>query len=229
MKLLGIKLSALLLLTIGLLFAAACDKPAPPNQPAQPSESTQPVQPTQPNNNTTTPANETHGNVTEKTDAPVTVKAAFPEAQSFTLEHRALSGEMIAAIEKEAQTKVPARERDFHAYLARKTEPGKPTQILGAAAILNVDGVASPIEVMVAVDSDINIKKVAFVKGDTKGEIASEEFLKQFVGKGHHDKIKVGEDINFTGKDKTSAAAVAETVRRAEQTLTQLYGKAHSH
>ena len=79
------------------------------------------------------PAANTAAPKTEE-DAPATVKAAFPDAQSFTKQHKDISTKtQIADIEKETGAKVP--DTDHHSYLAFSNAGGTRKQI-GAATVV---------------------------------------------------------------------------------------------
>ncbi|MCA1589528.1 MAG: hypothetical protein LC734_03890, partial [Acidobacteria bacterium] len=64
-----------------------------------------------------------------KTDdeTPALVRAALPDAQSFTTQHKDVPATAIADIEKDTGAKVP--DTDHHSYLAFSTAGGKRTQI----------------------------------------------------------------------------------------------------
>ena len=157
----------------------------------------------------------------EKT--PASVKAAFPGAQTFTTQHRDLSQADIAAIEKASGTRWSG-DRDFHSYLAIGTKNGKRAQLGAATVVENVSGAG---DVTIAYDNDLKITKVTASKSGS--DATSTGFLGQFVGKGHDDPIKLGQDIKYSGSDRATAAGITDAVRRVTQTMQRLYGKAHSH
>ena len=154
---------------------------------------------------------------------PASVKAAFPTAQTFTLQHRDLSQADIAAIEKASATKWSGH-RDFHAYLAVGTTGGRRTQLGAATVAENVRGAG---DVTIAYDNDLKITKVAASKSGS--DATSSGFLGQFVGKSHDDPMKLGQDIKYSGSDRATAAATTDAVRRATHTMERLYGKPHAH
>jgi hypothetical protein len=154
---------------------------------------------------------------------PASVKAAFPNAQTFTTQHRDLSPADIAAIEKASGTRWSG-DKDFHTYLAIGTKNGKRAQLGAATVVENVTGAG---DVTIAYDNDLKIMKVTTSKSGS--DATSSDFLAQFVGKGHDDPIKLGQDIKYSGSDRATAAAITDAVRRATQTMQRLYGKAHSH
>jgi hypothetical protein len=157
----------------------------------------------------------------EKT--PESVRAAFPGAQTFTKQHRDLSPADIAAIEKASGTRWSG-DRDFHSYLAIGTKNGRRAQLGAATVVENVSGAG---DLTIAYDNDLTITKVTASKSG--GDATSAGFLSQFVGKGHDDSIKLGQDIKYSGSDRATAAAITDAVRRATHTMQRLYGKAHQH
>jgi hypothetical protein len=168
-----------------------------------------------------TNASQTNGATTAKTDedVPANVKAAFPDAQSFTKQHKDIPKDAIATIEKDTGGKVP--DTDHHSYLAFSTTGGKRTQI-GAATVVKAGGK----DVVIVYENKGGMPTIKDVRADG----VSPDFLKQFAGKGHDDKFQVGGDIKATGGvDEATAKAIAEAVRIDSLTMQTLYGAAHSH
>jgi hypothetical protein len=197
----------ILALTVGL--AGACS-----------SGSSTPTTNTTSNQPTTNAANTANTATKPKTDedAPASVKAVFPDAQSFTKQHKDVPAEKIASIEKDTGGKVP--DKDHHSYLAFATKDGKRTQI-GAATIVKVDGK----ELIVIYESKNGMPTIKEVRGDG----VAKEFLAQFVGKDHDAKVKFGEDIKANGADEALAKSITQAVRIDLLTMEALYGSAHSH
>ena len=164
-----------------------------------------------------------HNHEGEDENTPASVKAAFPNAQTFTTQHRDLAPADIAAIEKESGTRWSG-DKDFHTYLAIGAKNGRRAQ-LGAATVVENDSGAG--DVTIAYDNDLTITKVTASKSGS--DATSAGFLGQFVGKGHDDSIKLGQDIKYFGSDRATAAAITDAVRRATHTMQRLYGKAHQH
>lgn len=201
---------SIIVLSFVAVFAAACS-----------SDST----PTTTNNTTTNQAkptntNATNGATTAKTeeDAPASVKAVFPDAQSFTKQHKDIPKDAIATIEKDTGGKVP--DTDHHSYLAFATKDGKRTQI-GAASVVKANGK----EIVIIYEN----KNGSPVIKDVRADGIAADFLKQFTGKGHDDKFAVGGDIKANGVDDATAKAIALAVRIDSSTMQTLYGAAHSH
>ncbi len=156
----------------------------------------------------------------EKTgeETPASVKAAFPDAQSFTKQHKDIPKDVIAEIEKEAGAKLP--DTDHHSYLAFSTTGGARRQI-GAATIVTVSGK----EIVVVYDSKNGSPIIKEIRADG----VSNDFLKQFAGKGHDDKITFGGTIKAGGVDETTAKAITSAIAVDVMTMQTLYGAAHSH
>ena len=150
-------------------------------------------------------------------DAPASVKTAFPDA-SFTKQHKDLSKDQIALIEKETKAKVP--DTDHHSYLAFSTTGGARKQI-GAATVVEAGGK----EFIIIYD---NKEGRPFVK-EVRGEGVPAPFLAQFAGKNHDDKFQIGADLKANGVDEKLAKAIAEAVRVDAMTMQTLYGAADKH
>lgn len=151
-------------------------------------------------------------------DTPASVKAAFPDAQTFTKQHKDIPKDQIATIEKETNAKVP--DTDHHSYVAFSTAGGARKQI-GAASIVKAAGK----DVLIIYD---NKEGRPFVK-EIRSDGMSGDFLKQFAGKNHDDKFQIGADIKALGVDEAMAKAVAEAVRVDAMTMQTLYGAPDKH
>ena len=151
-------------------------------------------------------------------DAPASVKAAFPDAQSFTKQHKDIPKDAIADIEKDSGGKLP--DTDHHSYLAFSTTGGTRKQI-GAATVVEANGK----EFVVVYE---NKEGSPFIK-EVRGEGVPAPFLAQFVGKGHDAKFKLGVDLKANGVDEASAKAIALAIQIDALTMQNLYGAAHAH
>ena len=170
------------------------------------------------NTATTNAANMTNANTTKTDETPALVKAVFPNAQSFTTQHKDVSDAQIASIEKDTGSKVPAK--DHHSYLAFSTTGGARKQI-GAATIVKVDGK----DVVIVYDSKDGSPVIKEIRADG----VPESFLKQFAGKNHDDDLLLGTDIKASGANEAQAKAITEAVRVDVLTMQALYGAAHTH
>lgn len=202
-------ITVLTIAVLGLLtgLAGACSSGSAPSNTA--------------NTGGTNRAANTANTAPPKTDdeTPALVKAALPEAQSFTTQHKDIPKDAIADIEKDTGAKVP--DTDHHSYLAFSTAGGKRTQI-GAATLVKAAG-KDLVIIYENKGGSPSIKEV-------RGEGISPEFLKQFAGKGHDDIFSVGNDIKVAGGvDEATAKAIAQAVRIDSMTMQTLYGAEHSH
>ena len=177
--------------------------------------------PTTTNTTNTTVANTTTVNKTApetEEETPSSVKAVFTGANSFTKQHKDLSKDQISHIEKDTGAKVP--DTDHHSYLVFSNDGGTRKQI-GAATVIAANGK----EFVVVYDN----KEGSPVIKEVRGEGVSADFLKQFAGKGHDDKLNIGTDLKANGVDDAMAKAIAQAVKVDAVTMQTLYGAAHSH
>ncbi len=171
----------------------------------------------------TTTANTATTNTTATTattdDTPAAVRAALPDAQSFTTQHKDIPAETVASIEKETGTKIA--DIDHHSYLAFSTAGGARRQI-GAATIVEANGQ----EMVVVYDS----KEGSPVIREVRGSGVPSAFLAQFAGKGHDDPLTFGKDITAAGgTSEATAKTVTTAIKRDVLAMQALYGSAHSH
>lgn len=197
-----------IVLAFAALLAGACSSPA--------SNTTTTTNQTAPQNANT--ANNSVTTTKTDEDVPASVKAVFPDAQSFTKQHKDIPAEKIAAIEKNTGGKVP--DKDHHSYLAFATRDGKRTQI-GAATVVKADGK----EIVIIYESKNGMPTVKEVRADG----VAKEFLAQFAGKNHDTPIKFGEDIKANGADEAMAKSITQAVRIDVLTMEALYGAEHTH
>ncbi len=207
-----ITILSIIVLSFIAVFATACASGSTPTTTTNPANTGSNTKPTNSN-----AANSTAPNKTEE-DAPASVKAIFPDAQSFTKQHQDIPKDVMADIEKDTGGKVP--DTDHHSYLAFTTKDGKRTQI-GAATLVKASGK----ELVVVYENKEGSPNIKEVRGDG----LAADFLKQFNGKGHDDKFAVGGDIKANGVDEATAKAIALAVRIDALTMQNLYGAAHSH
>jgi hypothetical protein len=155
-----------------------------------------------------------------KTDeeTPASVKAVFPDAQSFSKQHKDIPKDAVAEIEKDTGAKVP--DTDHHSYLAFSTGGGARKQI-GAATIVKAEGK----DVVIVYDS----KNGSPVIKEVRAEGVPAPFLSQFAGKGHDDKFVFGSTIKANSADEATAKAITSAIVVDVLTMQSLYGAAHSH
>ncbi len=177
------------------------------------------TQPTANTTNTATKSAENTATAPKKDDeTPAAIKAVFADAESITKQHKDIQKDAIAGIEKDSGAKIPAT--DHHSYLAFKSESGTRKQI-GAATMVKADGKDAVI-IYENKDGSPYLKEV-------KIDGVAADFLKQFSGKGHDDKLQIGQDLKANGVDEKTAKAITEAVKVDVLTMQALYGKAHSH
>ncbi|CAN5376553.1 hypothetical protein BH10ACI1_BH10ACI1_22410 [soil metagenome] len=166
------------------------------------------------------PTNNTNAANTAKSedDIPASIKAAFPDAQAFTKQHKDIPKDAIADIEKDSGAKVP--DSDHHSFLAFSTAGGTRKQI-GAATIVKAGGK----ELVIVYDSVEGSPVIKEVRADG----LSADFLKQFAGKGHDDQFTFGSAIKANGLDETTAKTITSAIAVDVMTMQTLYGAAHSH
>lgn len=175
-------------------------------------------------NRAATTANTTNTNANSATnaktdeDAPASVKAIFPDAQSFTKQHKDIPKDAVATIEKDTGGKVP--DTDHHSYLAFSATGGARKQI-GAATVVKANGK----DVVIVYENKGGMPTIK----EVRSEGIPAPFLAQFAGKGHDDKFQVGADVKANGVDEAIAKAIAQAVRIDSMTMQTLYGAAHSH
>lgn len=197
----------ILALSLAIGLAAACSSPAS-NMPAPSNTATS----NKAAANTSAPAN-----VAPKTEdeTPASVKAAFPDAQSFTKQHKDIPKAAITEIEKESGGKLP--DTDHHSYLAFSMNGGARKQI-GAATIVNAGGK----DLVVVYE---NKEGKPYIK-EIRADGISADFLKQFVGKGHDDKFQIK---GAGGVDDATAKTIAKAVQIDILTMQMLYGSEDKH
>jgi hypothetical protein len=166
--------------------------------------------------NTTTAANSSAPKKADET--PAAIKAAFPDAQSFTVQHKDLTKEQITEIENNSGGKMT--DTDHHSYLAFSTAGGARKQI-GAATIVKAGGR----DVVVVYE---NKSGSPFIK-EVRAEGVPAAFLAQFNGKGHDDVVTFDEKIKPNGADASMAGAMIAAIGADMLAMQTLYGAAHSH
>ena len=161
-----------------------------------------------------------NSNSAKADDIPAAVHAAFPNAQSITKQHKDLTDAQATSIEKQSGVKLD--DKDHHSYLAFATEGGTRRQI-GAAAVVKAEGR----ELVIVYGSEKGSPVINEIHGESGG--IPHIFLDQFKGKGHDNKLRLGQDIKAQGVEEALARAVSDAIRLDMVTMQTLYGAAHSH
>ncbi|MCY7374671.1 MAG: hypothetical protein LH472_01705 [Pyrinomonadaceae bacterium] len=206
-----LKLLTIVSLSAAIGLAAACS-PAANTATSNTTGANTPAA----NTNTTTVANTTAPKTADET--PASVKAAFPDAQSFTTQHKDLTKAQITEIENNSGGKIT--DTDHHSYLAFSTAGGTRKQI-GAATVVKVNGK----DVVVVYE---NKNGSPFIN-EVRSEGVPAAFLAQFKGKGHDDVVTFDEKIKPNGADAAMAEAMIAAIGADALAMQTLYGAAHSH
>jgi hypothetical protein len=203
-----------LIISVSLAAGACSTEQGTP--PAPGSATTANKQATNANTASATNSSGSHGSAAD--DTPTAVKAAFPNAQSFSTQHKDIPKDAFAGIEKEAGGKIP--DSDHHSYLAFSTTGGARKQI-GAATVVKANGK----EVVIIYENKEGSPSIK----EARAEGVPAPFLNQFAGKGHDDKFTFGDTIKANGADEATAKAITSAIAVDVLTMQKLYGAAHSH
>lgn len=147
------------------------------------------------------------------------VKESFPKAQSITPQHKDLTDAQAASIEKESGMKLADKDRD--SYLVFADEGGTRKQI-GVATVVKAQGR----EIVIIYGSEKGEPVIKDAHGESGG--VPHAFLDQFKGKGHDDKLRLGQDIKPQGIDEALALALTDAIRLDVVTMQTLYGAPHA-
>ena len=131
------------------------------------------------------------------------LEAIFPKAKKFVQRNAVLTKGKTASIEKELGSKLRKEDQKpiFYIPIGENKKP------LGLVLFVDVQGPRGVIDGAVGLNMKGKVVKVAVYEHKESDAIASEKFLKQFVGKGIDDAFKVGEDIDaIKGQEKASKA-----------------------
>ena len=129
----------------------------------------------------------------------------LPNATNFVEKKADLTPEKVTSIEAEIGTKLRPEDLKPTFYIAIN-ENKKP---IGLALFVSVKGPNDLISGGVGLDMTGKVVKVEVYKHNEVAEIANDEFLKQFSGKGIDDKFKVGEDVEPLAGAQAASQAVA--------------------
>ena len=131
--------------------------------------------------------------------------AIFPTAKKFVQRNSVLTPDKIASIEKELGVKLRSEDLEpiFYILISDKKKP------IGLVLFADAEGPRGIIEGAVGLNMRGKVVKVAVYEHKESDAIASEKFLKQFVGMGIDDAFKVGEDVEAAGGHEDASNAVA--------------------
>jgi len=159
-----------------------------------------------------------HATAKADDEVPAIVRAALSDAQSITKQHKDISASQIAEIEKDSGTKI--KDADHHSYLGFSTTGGTRKQT-GAATVVEADGK----EMVIVYESRKGLPYIT----EVRAEGVPQAFLAQFKGKGHDDKLQIGQDLKAHGLNEATARAAAGAIRQDTRIMQALYGGAHTH
>lgn len=131
--------------------------------------------------------------------------AIFPKAKKFVQRSASLTKDKIKSIEKELSTKLRKEDQKPIFYIPID-ENKKP---IGLVLFVDVQGPSGIIDGAVGLNMKGKIVKVAVYEHKESDAIASEKFLKQFIGKGIDDAFTVGKDIKAVKGHEEASKAVA--------------------
>ena len=133
------------------------------------------------------------------------LEAIFPKAKKFVPRTVVLTQDKMTAIEKELGTKLRKEDQKpiFYIPISESKRP------LGLVLFVDVKGPRGTIDGGVGLSMKGKVVKVAVYEHKESDAIASEKFLKQFVGKGIDDTFKVGKDIEAAKGHEEASKAVA--------------------
>ncbi len=210
------KFFTLALLAMFAAFSAACAGGNNTNAPTAPTTTANTNQPTNTASTTNTNASAAHP---ADGDIPASVRAALPEAQTFSKQHKDIPAGTVSEIERATGTRVT--DRDHHAYLAFSTSGGARRQV-GAATVINTGGQ----ELVIVYDSRDGMPVIREVRG---GNLPG-AFLEQFKGKDHDAAITFGNDIRAAGGvEEATARQVTAAIKGDVLAMQALYGSSHTH
>ena len=130
--------------------------------------------------------------------------AIFPEAKKFVQRSVALTDDKIDAIEEKLGAELRTEDQKPIFYI-----PIREKKPLGLVLFVGVEGPSGVINGAVGLDMQGKVVKVEVYDHKESDAIASEEFLKQFIGMGIEDAFKVGIDVKTAGGHEAASNAVA--------------------
>lgn len=134
--------------------------------------------------------------------------AIFPESNKFVLRNAVLTPAKIASIEEELRAKLRVADQKPIFYIPIGEIDGKRKPI-GLVLFADVKGPRGIIDGAVGLNMQGKVVKVAIYEHKETEAIASEQFLKQFIGMGIDDTFKVGEDVETVEGHEDASQAVA--------------------
>ena len=163
---------------------------------------------------------EVYAKVLEKADS--VLRRNFPEADSFDEEIKRLKKDDVDFIEEKAGL-------NLHPYLDRKfvfRVAKAQGNVLGYAVEDIVPGKWGPIHYLVTIDPEGNVADVAVLEyRERRGKpVAKRRFLKQFIGKGVRDDLRLRRDIKGVTGASISSRGMTDGVRKLVHVFKFFYG-----
>ena len=146
--------------------------------------------------------------------------AISPKAKKFVQKSTVLTPDKIASIEKDIGDKLRTADLKPIFYIPIN-DTNKP---IGLILFVDVEGPSGIIEGAVALNMRGKVVKVEIYEHKESEAIASEKFLKQFVGMGIDSAFKVAEDVEAAGGHEDASNAVALLPKK---TLVMSYALFH--
>ena len=130
--------------------------------------------------------------------------AIFPEAKKFVQRSVALTDGKIDAIEEKLGAELRTEDQKPIFYI-----PIREKKPLGLVLFVGVEGPSGVVDGAVGLNMQGKVVKVEVYDHKESNAIASEKFLKQFIGMGIDDPFKVGEDVEAVEGHEDASNAVA--------------------
>ena len=129
----------------------------------------------------------------------------FPKAKKFVQRNPLLTPDQVSVIEKEIGTKLRAEDQKpiFYIPISDKRKP------MGLVLFADAEGPHGVIQAAVGLDMRGKVVRVEVYEHKESDAIASEGFLKQFIGMGIDNAFKVGEDVKTAEGHEDASSAVA--------------------
>ncbi len=146
--------------------------------------------------------------------------AIFPKARKFVQRNPVLTPDQIVSIEQEFGAKLQSEDLKpiFYIPISDQKKP------MGLVLFTDTEGPQGAIEGAVGLNMRGKVVKVEVYEHQESNAIASEEFLKQFVGMGIEDAFKIGVDIAAAEGHETASNAIAQIPKK---TLVMSYALFH--
>ena len=128
----------------------------------------------------------------------------FPKAEKFVQRNPVLSSDKIVSIEKELGTELRTEDQKPIFYI-----PIREKKPLGLVLFVGIEGPGGVINGAVGLNMQGKVVRVEVYDHKESDVIASQEFLKQFIGLGIDDAFKVGMDIEAIDGHEDASSAIA--------------------